>query len=510
MSDSQPLRAGAKRKLNVREETEASTSLDDRTDHVPLLGDQPRGDSRKGERSDIKISNNKPPLALSSRTQNGKERPNDIRGPGAKSNRKALEPSKIKESLVLINLKSDIVVESVNSDPMNSPLKRKGIEGKDRIADAKDDLVKIAHERDRKKEKSHGHTAQRPDRKQGNGTSTIPTSVPNEVELAPETPALPTNELFSPDPSEVSASRAESRDTPPPPDLGPDTETGSFGRASRRPKGTVNYAQPNLRDKMRRPTAELVDAVAAEERARRANIARAAKETSKAASIKQEDVSNGLPVWKTNEPKEGHRTLEEPASPLGNKTGESTTELPPSIVTERRRRTIAPVRNDVENRLAKGPSGAASAIAALAPSTLRAKENDEAISVSGMEKPNETQEPTERPSIYDFTGSSPNLGISGEDIQVSNSVAKSSRSSLRRHSTVSATSDQGKGTLSISRRGERRRESTLGTRKEEIEGTGTVPHVARTKSVLDLRNGGEESTLSRGERAASRRRSMML
>lgn len=387
---------------------------------------------------------------------------------------------------------------------MNSLLKHGRTNSKDKVTEAKDDLARIVRERNRPKEKPQAKAARPPDKGRAAIDPTGPATIVKPLERPPETPAPLLTDLFSPDPSETSAPRADSRDTPPPPDLGPDTGTGSFGRASRRPRGNVNYAQPNLRDKMRRPTAELVDAVAAEERARQESIAKVARDAEKPVVIKQEETADGLPIWKTNEPIESHRTLEEPASPLGTKTGNSAKDLPPNIITDRRRRTVAPVRNDEESRHAKGTSGAASTIAALTGGNHRPKGIDEErIEKDLLEETK--QDAAEKSNIYDFTGSSPN-NCANEDTQSKEEVVKSSRSS-RRHSTVPASLDQSKGTLSISRRGERRKESVLGGRQQE-ESVGTVG--ARPKSVLELREGGEESVAGRGERAASRRRSMML
>ena len=375
--------------------------------------------------------------------------------------------------------------------------------------DAKDDLAKVVRERNRLKDRSQTKPAMPLSEKDSITKASLTEG--KTLEPPPKTPIPPPDDLFSPGLSEPSAPRAESRDTPPPPDLGPDTGTGSFGRASRRPKGNVNYAQPNLRDKMRRPTAELVDAVAAEERARQANIAKAENEKSKSVIIKQEETTDSLPPWKVNEPKDSHRTLEGPPSPLSKKTQDSATDLPPSIVTERRRRTIIAAHDDEQNESAKGSSGAASAIAALTVGNHRPKRAEEKKAESQATVEEAEHQSAERPSIYDFTGSSPNIGPSEEDLKDKgeiNEATKSSRSS-RRHSTVPAAIDQPKGTLSISRRGERRRESVLGGRRGgDDASTGTLP---RTKSVLELGDGSEESaTMGRGERAASRRRSMML
>ncbi|KAF2665633.1 hypothetical protein BT63DRAFT_417176 [Microthyrium microscopicum] len=81
-----------------------------------------------------------------------------------------------------------------------------------------------------------------------------------EAALQPKTPAL---DLFSP-PSQPSTDRPVGKDTPPPTNLASiSTTTGlePSGRPGRRARAVVNYAEPNLISKMRRPTKELSDAV---------------------------------------------------------------------------------------------------------------------------------------------------------------------------------------------------------------------------------------------------------
>lgn len=391
--------------------------------------------------------------------------------------------------------------ESVNTDPMNSPVKVNR-SGKDKFADAKDDLAKIARERNRAKERTR---PKNPGIAKEKEVATKETEVKKSVENAPETPAPPASDLFSPGPSEPSAARLDSRDTPPPPDLEPDTGTGSFGRASRRPKGSVNYAQPNLRDKMRRPTKELVDAVGAEERAR---IAKAEDDASKPVFIKEEKYGDATPPWKTNAHNMDQRTRPEPISPLSSKIGAA--DLPASVITERRRRTIVPAPRSDAIDLVKPATGAASAIAALTAGTQGSKRRGEEIEEAGGDSSTKEQrEPIERKSIYEFTGSSP---VDPSCKEATNSgqeeMTKAVRSS-RRHSSVPASSELGKGSIMISRRGDRRRETTVGKKSKdstELE----EGQLSRTKSVLELDGGSEEAAVGRGERAASRRRSMMI
>ena len=87
-------------------------------------------------------------------------------------------------------------------------------------------------------------------------------SASDAEDMAPKTP-LP--EFFSPTPSETSAARDEGRDTPPPSGLksmssGPAALNGA-SRPSRRARAAVNYAEPNLVSKMRRPSANMANAV---------------------------------------------------------------------------------------------------------------------------------------------------------------------------------------------------------------------------------------------------------
>ena len=394
----------------------------------------------------------------------------------------------------------------MNTDPANSPIKSK-INGKDRIAEVREELTKISRERAPQKEKAP--TSKSTSTVKDQGPPAMATSTVKSVDLPPETPAS-ANDLFSPVSTEPSANRAESRDTPPPPDLGPDTGTGSFGRASRRSRGSINYAQPNLRDKMRRPTSELVDAVGTEERLRQANLARTERENMASIAIKQEN-TDGFPMWKTNDYKDDQRKREEPTSPLSNKTSGSAMDLPGSVITERRRRSVAPSRGEDTSELSK-PSGAASAIAALTAGSHRSKRGEENANVN--DKKDRSREPEERLSIFDFTGSSP-ADSGGHASDKDEKTTKPMRSTSRRHSSVAASSDQGPGSLSISRRVERRRESGLNTRREEDPEKCIDSQLSRTRSVIELgaadpELAGEEASSGRGERAASRRRSMML
>ncbi|CAD0113309.1 unnamed protein product [Aureobasidium uvarum] len=124
----------------------------------------------------------------------------------------------------------------------------------------------------------------------------LPSQLAEEVEdLAPKTP-LP--EFFSPTPSEPSTARDEGRDTPPPSGLksmssGPAALNGA-SRPSRRARAAVNYAEPNLVSKMRRPTAAKADAVDANGRRISSNITTSEKKTMRTVIIKGDDMTGCL------------------------------------------------------------------------------------------------------------------------------------------------------------------------------------------------------------------------
>ncbi|KXX74276.1 Shugoshin [Madurella mycetomatis] len=73
--------------------------------------------------------------------------------------------------------------------------------------------------------------------------------------------AVPSAPLSSPATPDRPARQDVQHDTPPPADI---SSNGETSRPSRRARAAISYAEPNLRDKMRRPTKELFDAVTGE------------------------------------------------------------------------------------------------------------------------------------------------------------------------------------------------------------------------------------------------------
>lgn len=116
----------------------------------------------------------------------------------------------------------------------------------------------------------------------------------------------------------------------------------------------------------------------------------------------------------------------------------------------------------------------------------------------------------ERADVYDFTSSSPGDTIDGtKESGEQEERAKPVRFS-RRHSTVATASDQGKGLLSISRDHlERRRGSVSASSESRRKERDVTSKLKSVKSVMALASDLEAIPVG-GERATSRRRSMML
>jgi hypothetical protein len=328
-----------------------------------------------------------------------------------------------------------------------------------------------------------------------------------EVQPEPETPAAP--DIFSPSSSQPSTAR-ESRDTPPPPDLGPGTEGQ---RPSRRARPAVSYAEPNLRDKMRRPTKELVDAVSKDGKALLGSSVKLEEDLAPTTvTIKAEPEADD--DWKRM-PAASSATVEN--SPLSSKAPMSDT-LPSSITTHRKRRES--ILSQAEADLAKTSSG--SAIAALLAENRRAKaaarEKAKEAEAAKEKTPAEDDAVTRAMSkldIYEFRGSSPNSeDTNPKATKEEKPASRVSRriSSVPRDSAAQSESEASdmEGPRKTEGSTNRRRQSTLGLRNsssttESAKELETEKTLKRPSSTIGLADAA-----SRSDRISSRRRSMML
>ncbi|KAF3766121.1 hypothetical protein M406DRAFT_68494 [Cryphonectria parasitica EP155] len=160
----------------------------------------------------------------------------------------------------------------------------------------------------------------------------------------PEEPATPSADpgIVFPETPETKSVEANPGDTPPPADISVHGETS---RPSRRARPAISYAEPNLRDKMRRPTKELFDAVSGEGKFVRSSSAHplGVLSSSKLKIDDESSVEGSSKQSGDGEKPIGDRAARRPAllSPLLLKEAPKDQPgdyFPDSIITERRRR----------------------------------------------------------------------------------------------------------------------------------------------------------------------------
>lgn len=195
--------------------------------------------------------------------------------------------------------------------------------------------------------------------------------------VQPETP-FSDNPLLAPGTPDHSVPRDVARDTPPPADI---SAMGETSRPSRRVRAAISYAEPNLRDKMRRPTKELVDAVCGEGKPIHKSAQKTEGQGSASGSlvIRESSVSSGGTSLSAAElvAKESARR-QSVLSPLAAKESAAET-LPSTVVTGRRKRM----------------------------SSMGGRESLAPMDKSGSSRDTPTQEADSSGDIYDFTTSSP-------------------------------------------------------------------------------------------------------
>ncbi|KAF4595939.1 Shugoshin [Ophiocordyceps camponoti-floridani] len=188
-------------------------------------------------------------------------------------------------------------------------------------------------------------------------------------------------------------------DTPPPSDI---SASGEATRPSRRNRAAISYAEPNLRDKMRRPSKQLFDAVAGEGKNRRSSQAETTPMTT---------------AGESSEP---------PLSPLADKQPSLPPELPDSVATTRRRRPSS----------SSSSSSSSSGSGRGNPSGGRGSRTDE-----------DGQVETSDVDVYEFASSSPPADGDQTDRETEKEegVRRQSMASSRRVEKASGAKDRGGG-----------------------------------------------------------------
>ncbi|KAI0843400.1 hypothetical protein F5Y06DRAFT_302619 [Hypoxylon sp. FL0890] len=228
--------------------------------------------------------------------------------------------------------------------------------------------------------------------------------------------------------------REEVRDTPPPTDI---SSRGETSRGSRRARAAVSYAEPNLRDKMRRPTKQLFDAVAGE-----------GKHIRRTSQSKKEDIPSSGPssVVKSEGKSKSWKdipsahsistpTSDVMASPLAQKGSRisPTDDLPTSVVMDRKKRNSVVTQGAVgDSESSSLPSSRSIAIKSSSRTTNRRLDDIAAREAEVAKIFDDEQD------VYEFPNSSPNGDSkhATEEATKKSSSKGSRRSRARRLSSV--------------------------------------------------------------------------
>ncbi|KAM3074544.1 hypothetical protein ACMFMG_007974 [Clarireedia jacksonii] len=320
----------------------------------------------------------------------------------------------------------------------------------------------------------------------------------------PETPAPV--DMFTPVSSYPSTVRPESRDTPPPIEVGQAAESQ---RPSRRARGAVSYAEPNLRDKMRRPGKELVDAVTADGKVRAVKLEDGVPMTAR--TIKTEPESED--AWKRLP-----SAASADQSPLSSKTTAPIQEIIPSNITNHRKR-----RESILHQAEMETSGQKSLQELLAESRKSRGMSKESSTESGL------MNALEDMGIYEFQGS-PKRDVEDASEKPIKQERVPSRFSRRTSAIPEDSTEQdaeflkSTGTTlapvrastsaSAAASAPRRRQSTMtSSSRSGLSAGNDSERETETEKTLkrSASNGGMSgSTSTRSDRVAGRRRSMMI
>ncbi|KAI0556159.1 hypothetical protein F4679DRAFT_21880 [Xylaria curta] len=326
------------------------------------------------------------------------------------------------------------------------------------------------------------------------------------VDIEPESLSAEPN-LAVPDSPEPSAPRREEMsDTPPPVDI---SSRGETARGSRRARAAISYAEPNLRDKMRRPnTKQLFDAVAGEgKNVRRTSQCQKDEPSSlpssvaKSAARSESSRKNALSQAAANDI---YRDADIMASPLAKKTSRASAmeELPPSVTTDRKRKDAITTTQDSE-------SDSASSAKSIVKGANRRLEK---IAAREAEVAKYFDD---EPDVYDFTESSPTDVSSKESIpeEKSSKTTKSSRQQRSRRLSSMASDDlQLDDSYPSKPTGSRKRASMASIRstRSELENMReeSFSSVEGDSSVSTV--DGEEIPTTTREKTTTRRRTTMI
>jgi hypothetical protein len=463
----EPLKAGAKRKLSVREDDDQGSRIQ-RTQSSPddfkftrVVSDDEVKDTAMTQPETVNIKSSRE-LAVA-RGVSREKKPTAINN----SMRKVLAPKSVNSSPK--KTASRVVVDEIKAAKASVP--RSGL-GKDLSRECNREPILVKSDL-------------------GAAINTI------EVQPEPETPAAV--HIFSPSSSHPSTARPiDNRDTPPPSELNSGTEAV---RPSRRARGAISYTEPSLRDKMRRPSKALADAVNRDGKIVQGSSVKAEDGSAPSLIIKTEPEDED--AWKRM-PTASVDTLEN--SPLRAKATESDL-LPSSITTHRKRR---------ESILQQGPSSEEKSASENAISSLVAEHRK--AKAFAREKAIE-QESSRLTATMENLNVNESAELCPTDISTSKSVddSKLKARPTRRQSSVprdlTATEDGEASDIEATKRRQvtvtRRRQSTLDMQSGAAAPNGRIQSsLKKSYSSQDMTNDAHGD--ARSDRISARRRSMML
>ena len=321
---------------------------------------------------------------------------------------------------------------------------------------------------------------------------------PDGIELPPKTPAG--LDLFSPASTEPSARTGQQTEIA----LSASVEDvlgGADGRTSRRARGAVSYAEPSLRAKMRRPTKELAPAVGDQTNGSKAQPRDSSARAESQERQSNQDVSVGkmrTVTIKREKPSEESlawkglpEAQKEPTSPLVNKITKSSSRDPPPATQAEAETETAPNANSDTQHLEAALDGL---------------------------------------SIFEGAGPSPHNSPNSNAVQFQKTSRRhsSNLASSRRvgqefeKPPISSGRPQPKNTAAHIIDRPPRPQSAAGLRKEDL-GRDDKVGLKRSASVATMKSSastnsaqggsapnGAVTSVGRTERAAARRRSMMI
>jgi hypothetical protein len=295
------LKPGSKRKLSAREEDDSMVVVPKSSDDFTF--------QRKSA-----ISSTPLPKTNSSRFT----RPASKQGAQPTNEQPQVSPQKYQPTRKVLAPKST-----------NSPTKVRRLNINDKIAALKEDVAKNATARSAQQSRRQSIAPPRAEARPDDPQEDQPNqdvvdeaeTVVQATDLPPKTPAG--LDLFSPTSTEPSI-RSNAQPTEIAVTASVEDVLGNAGRGSRRARAAVSYAEPNLRDKMRRPGKELVTAIEGIDhfKNREASVrAESVGRHTDADGLKKEQLADDA-AWKRLP-----QAKDEPPSPLSSKVARLSGEL---------------------------------------------------------------------------------------------------------------------------------------------------------------------------------------